>query len=94
MPGRGRNEVISIKISVPFANAIEGALCVDAISTHCIFLPESSLWCTRAPHFLQASVLPDLPEALASAVQLALVGFLFYFLLIIFACIPLFLCNC
>lgn len=59
MPGSGRNEVISIKISVPLANAIEGAPCVDAISVHGIFLPETSLHCTQAPHFFQLSVLPE-----------------------------------
>lgn len=57
MPGSGRNEVIFIKISVPLANAIEGALCVDAISLHGIFLPETSLHCTQAPHVFQLSVL-------------------------------------
>ena len=57
MPGSGQNEVISIKISVPLANAIEGALCVDAISLHGISLPETSLHCTQAPHFFQMSVL-------------------------------------
>lgn len=57
MSGSGRNEVISIKISVPLANAIEGALCVDAISLYGIFLPETSLHCT------QLSVLLFLPEA-------------------------------
>lgn len=57
MPGSGRNEVISITISVPLANAIEGALCVDAISLHGIFLPETSLHCTQAPHVFQLSVL-------------------------------------
>lgn len=75
MPGRGRNEVISIKISVPFANAIEGALCVDAISTRSIFLPETSLCCTRAPHFLRPSVLPDLPEAHVSGAECCAVSF-------------------
>lgn len=57
MPGSGRNEVIFIKISVPLANAIEGALCVDAISLDGIFLPETSLDCTQAPHVFQLSVL-------------------------------------
>lgn len=58
MPGSGQNEVISIRISVPLANAIEGALCVDAISLRGIFLPETSLHCTQAPHVFQLSVLP------------------------------------
>lgn len=65
MPGSGRNEVISIKISVPFANAIEGALSVLMLS-RCIassFLPETTLCCTLAPHFLQSSGFTDLPEA-------------------------------
>lgn len=84
MPGRGRNEVISIKISVPFANAIEGALCVDAISTHCIFLPETSLCCTRAPHFLQPSVLLDLPEAHVSGAECSAVSFCRFFLFFFF----------
>lgn len=43
---------------MPFANAIEGALCVDAISLPCIFLPETSWCCTQTPHFLQSSVPP------------------------------------
>lgn len=61
MPGCGQNEVISIKISVPLANAIEGALCVDGISLHGISLPETSLHCTQAPHFFKClfTVLPE-----------------------------------
>lgn len=59
MPGSGQNEVISIKISVPLANAIEGALCVDDIFLHGISLPETSLHCTQGPHFFQMSVLPE-----------------------------------
>lgn len=61
MSGSGQNEVISIKISVPSANAIEGALYVDGISLHGISLPETSLHCTQAPHFLKClfTVLPE-----------------------------------
>lgn len=61
MPGHGQNEVISIKISVPLANAIEGALCVDDISLHGISLPETSLHSTQAPHFFKClfTVLPE-----------------------------------
>lgn len=43
---------------MPLANAIEGALCVDAIWLRGIFLPETSLHCTQAPHVFQLSVLP------------------------------------
>lgn len=59
MPGSGQNEVIYIKISVPFSNAIEGALCVDGISLNGISLPETSLHCTQGPHVFQMSVLPE-----------------------------------
>lgn len=64
---------------MPFANAIEGALCVDAIATRCIFLPETSLCRTRAPHFLQPSVLPDLPEAPVSGAECCAVSFCRFF---------------
>lgn len=61
MPGSGQNEVISIKISVPLANAIEEALYVDGISLHGISLPETSLHCTQAPRFLKClfTILPE-----------------------------------
>lgn len=62
MSGSGQNEVISIKISVPLANAIEGALCVDGISLHGISLPETSLHCTQAPHFFSNIIFTVSPE--------------------------------